>query len=724
MIMIKKESVITSRKVNHPMKSHGYVVALMIIGGVGMSLCAVDQNPKSNGNTLSRNASGNTYEAAFHNPAVLGVDQAPTGGFMVFPFSDIGFALWSDKLALSWFDNWATKDSLKRSQMISNLLARSFNITDEDNWDTSGRAVSDKLTKGFKGGFKVYAGARSTLLNVTRGRIGIDLTTHFDEQLNMPEGPLYLLFSSNQGLLRGNTLDFSTFKQQATWATDLTFSAGLPVTIPVLHEFFGLPYGAGGIGVKYVMGHALLNAQMTKGSVVYKSAENKLGVDGEANVQAAGDFVHGDFIFNKSVMAGGLPINGHGLGLDIGGILYDDNTSLSVNFQNLGVLFWINNTREMTKRIKHDGLDFYDIVDGFKVAGYNNDRAIHTIFKDGNSLSGASDTFHTSTGFATSLPFTLNIGYAKRWVLTEKSAPTHLWEYASYASGAVNYEQSLAGGPGRSYVPRFSFGSELGAAKGVVPLRLGLILGGPERFASAAGFGIDFKYASFQFSYKAIGNILLIPSNGMEIAAGFNFNWGMKAPEHKKPFVAPPPVHDTVMLRDTVTKKDTLVQKDTVKVKDTIIQLKFRPTEKEEKALNKELKAVNFQTASAELLTDSYNHLNLIAEFLKKYPYLKYEVQGHTDGRGDDLMNLLLSAARAGSVRSYLISQGIPDSSVIAIGYGKTKPIGPNTTASGRAQNRRVQFVVIETNDEYIRLKALEKQFQEQVKEAQIKGVR
>ncbi len=723
--MKKNESVFTSRKVNDPMKLHARVATLLLIGA-GLSFGAVDQNPKNNGATLSRNASGNTFEAAMHNPAILGVDQAPTGGFMIFPVSDIGFALWSDKLALSWFDDWGTSDSLKRSKMISNLLARSFNITDEDNWDETGRKVSDKLTKGFKGGFKVYAGARSTLLNVTRGRIGVDLTTHFDEQLNMPEGPLYLLFSNDKGLLRGNTLDFSAFKQQATWATDLTFSTGLPVTIPALHEFFGLPYGAGGIGVKYVMGHALLNAKMTNGSVVYKTAENKIGLDGEVNVQAAGDFVHGDFRFDKNVMDRGLPINGHGLGLDIGGILYDDNASLTVNFQNLGVLFWINNTREVTKKIKHDGLDFYDIVDGFKVAGYNNDRAIHTIFKsiDGNSLSGANDTFQTSTGFATSLPFTLNIGFARRWMLTEKSLPTHLWEYASYASGAINYEQSLAGGPGRSFVPRISFGSELGTAKGVLPLRLGLVLGGPERFASAAGFGVDLKYCSFQFSYKAIGNILLVPRNGMELAAGFNFNWGMKAPEHKKPFVPPPPAHDTLTVRDTVTRKDTLIQKDTVRVRDTIIQIKMRPTEKEEKALNKELKAVNFQTASAELLTDSYNHLNLIAEFLKKYPYLRYEVQGHTDGRGEDLMNLLLSAARAGSVRNYLVTQGIPDSCVIAIGYGKTKPIAPNTTASGRAQNRRVQFVVIESNEEYLRLRALEKQFQEQVKEAQIKGVR
>jgi outer membrane protein OmpA-like peptidoglycan-associated protein len=208
----------------------------------------------------------------------------------------------------------------------------------------------------------------------------------------------------------------------------------------------------------------------------------------------------------------------------------------------------------------------------------------------------------------------------------------------------------------------------------------------------------------------------------MELAAGFNVNWGMKAPEHKKP-IAPLPMHDTLRVRDTVTKIDTVVHRDTVQKTDTLIQLRFRPTEKEEKTLVKELKGVNFQTGSAELTTSSFDHLTLIAEFLKKYPYLRYEVQGHTDGRGDDIMNLLLSAARAASVRNYLISKGIPDSSLVAIGYGKTKPIGPNETAAGRALNRRVQFVVIENNEDYARLRALEKEFQDRVRDAQIKGV-
>ena len=709
------------------MKLYTKLLTVLLSVLFGSSLADVDNNARSVGTTAGRNMMGNSFEAASSNPALLGVDRAPTGGLLL-PLN-FGVGLWSDKLALNLFDNNNfSSDPNARAKQLSRLLASSFNITDADNNDPTGTAVSDKLTKGFKGGLKLYGGARSTLLNVTNGRIGIDVTTHLDEQLTVPEGPLFMLFSNDKGLLKGNTLEFSNFEQQGIWAPDVTFSMGLPVAIPALQDFFGLRYGAGGIGVKYVMGHSILQAQTMKGSVTYKTAANQIAVDGEVQVQTAGDIVHGNMMFDDPTK-NGLPVNGHGIGLDLGGILYDDNATLSINFQNLGVLFWINNTKKATYKIQKNDLDFYDIVNGFKVGKYNTTQSGLAIFnRDSNEyLSDARDSLHESDGFVTTLPMAINIGYGYMWNFKERQLPPALQSLksiASYATGEANYQQQLAGGPGRSYVPRLSLGSELGTAGGVLPLRLGLVLGGPEEFASALGFGINANYVSFQFSYKAIGNLLFVPVHGMELAAAINVNWGMKAPEHAKPFVPPPPTHDTLVnrVRDTLIKKDTIIIKDTVKIKDTIIQIKMKPTEKEEKALSKELKGVNFQTASAELTTDSYSHLTLVADFLKKYRYLRYEIQGHTDSRGDASYNLLLSAARAASVRNYLLSQGIPDSSIIAIGYGKTKPIAPNTTAAGRALNRRVQFNVIDTDEDYKKLKVLEGNFQEQIKSAQIKG--
>ena len=99
---------------------------------------------------------------------------------------------------------------------------------------------------------------------------------------------------------------------------------------------------------------------------------------------------------------------------------------------------------------------------------------------------------------------------------------------------------------------------------------------------------------------------------------------------------------------------------------DTLV----RPSEKDAKALNTKLRAINFKTGSAQLLRESFAALDYIADFLKKYETLRYEIQGHTDSHGSDEYNLVLSAARAGTVRMYLLSKGTPEERLIGIGYG------------------------------------------------------
>ncbi len=75
-------------------------------------------------------------------------------------------------------------------------------------------------------------------------------------------------------------------------------------------------------------------------------------------------------------------------------------------------------------------------------------------------------------------------------------------------------------------------------------------------------------------------------------------------------------------------------------------------------------------------------------------PGLRLDVEGHTDSSGGDEHNQKLSENRAGAVRDYLAEQGVPDSSITARGFGKTRPVAPNETAEGRQKNRRVEIVV------------------------------
>jgi outer membrane protein OmpA-like peptidoglycan-associated protein len=70
------------------------------------------------------------------------------------------------------------------------------------------------------------------------------------------------------------------------------------------------------------------------------------------------------------------------------------------------------------------------------------------------------------------------------------------------------------------------------------------------------------------------------------------------------------------------------------------------------------------------------------------------QIEGHTDSVGADDFNQRLSEQRAGTVRDFLLEQGVVPSSITAQGFGKTQPVASNDTAEGRQRNRRVEIVV------------------------------
>ncbi|MFS8606855.1 MAG: OmpA family protein [Gammaproteobacteria bacterium] len=107
------------------------------------------------------------------------------------------------------------------------------------------------------------------------------------------------------------------------------------------------------------------------------------------------------------------------------------------------------------------------------------------------------------------------------------------------------------------------------------------------------------------------------------------------------------------------------------------------------------LQGVNFEFNSATLTTEAREILLGVAEALRGEPNLRAEIAGHTDSSGSDQYNLELSQRRAEAVRDFLVSQGIAASRLIARGYGESQPIADNSTESGRALNRRVEFRVL-----------------------------
>ena len=109
------------------------------------------------------------------------------------------------------------------------------------------------------------------------------------------------------------------------------------------------------------------------------------------------------------------------------------------------------------------------------------------------------------------------------------------------------------------------------------------------------------------------------------------------------------------------------------------------------------LQNVNFETAKANILPESYTVLDEVGAVLLKWPQLTIEIGGHCDSRGSNAYNLRLSEARAKSVLDYLVTKfpALSANQLTSRGYGESRPIAPNTSALGMAKNRRVEFVVM-----------------------------
>jgi outer membrane protein OmpA-like peptidoglycan-associated protein len=122
------------------------------------------------------------------------------------------------------------------------------------------------------------------------------------------------------------------------------------------------------------------------------------------------------------------------------------------------------------------------------------------------------------------------------------------------------------------------------------------------------------------------------------------------------------------------------------------------PTEEDVEALQIDLdallkdKVVEFEVNSDVITETGITLLDEILEILRLAPDISVEIAGHADTHGKPSTNLVLSEARAASVLLYLIAQRENPDRYTSVGYGDTQPIADNTTAEGRARNRRIEF--------------------------------
>lgn len=140
-----------------------------------------------------------------------------------------------------------------------------------------------------------------------------------------------------------------------------------------------------------------------------------------------------------------------------------------------------------------------------------------------------------------------------------------------------------------------------------------------------------------------------------------------------------------ILPRETITWNVNLAKKPAkaaVEVQDGSIKLR---------------KQINFGTGSDEINPNSDPLLGEIADAILRNPQIRrIEIQGHTDNVGGADKNKSLSQARANAVRANLIQRGVGSDRLTAVGHGMERPIAPNITASNRARNRRVEFIILE----------------------------
>ncbi len=104
---------------------------------------------------------------------------------------------------------------------------------------------------------------------------------------------------------------------------------------------------------------------------------------------------------------------------------------------------------------------------------------------------------------------------------------------------------------------------------------------------------------------------------------------------------------------------------------------------------------IKFDVNKSTLKPESISTIKQIKDYLDKNPTVKLEIAGHTDSDGTDEANLKLSQERADAVKTQLISMGIQADRLTTKGYGESQPLDPKNTPEAKANNRRVEFILL-----------------------------
>ena len=199
------------------------------------------------------------------------------------------------------------------------------------------------------------------------------------------------------------------------------------------------------------------------------------------------------------------------------------------------------------------------------------------------------------------------------------------------------------------------------------------------------------KNGSFVYSFKKGWNHVALSFNKRALKVYFNDKRVVNLPRVNQPtwmcFQVPYEYKNMTFIRNVVIAKGAVELYDRNEQSMTAI----------EKAIAETGKFVTnnilFETGKATLKPESMAEIQKVADYMKKNPRARFEVQGHTDNQGSDKINDPLSQQRAEAVVKALASLGVDDFNLKAVGKGSHVPVADNKTEAGRAKNRRVEFI-------------------------------
>ena len=199
------------------------------------------------------------------------------------------------------------------------------------------------------------------------------------------------------------------------------------------------------------------------------------------------------------------------------------------------------------------------------------------------------------------------------------------------------------------------------------------------------------KKGDFVYSFKKGWNHVALSFNKRALKVYFNDKRVVNLPRVNQPtwmcFHVPFDYKNLTFIRNVVIAKGAVALYDRNEQSMTAV----------EKAIQETGKFVTnnilFKTGKADLLPESMEEIQKVADYMKKNPRARFEVQGHTDNQGSDAINDPLSQKRAEAVVKALADLGVDDFNLKAVGKGSHEPVADNKTEEGRAKNRRVEFI-------------------------------